>query len=584
MRCSARRRRPPKAVLATPRDHFLARGGAALRELRHLLLPTLHAVNDRVGWISRGAINYIAERLDVAPAEIYGVATFYALFSLDERPARQVHVCVDLACRAAGGLGRARPPAGHPSVAVPRRVRAGAGGAGRSKRAIRNATRCSRPRRRSRCAASPMARGPGAEAPVIAAVPQVADDDRRSCCCARVGRVDPTSLDDYRATGGYEALRRAFAIGPAEVIREVTDSGLVGRGGAAFPTGRKWDAVARQPARPHHLVCNADESEPGTFKDRVLIEGDPFALIESMTIAGFATGCAHGWVYLRGEYPRALDTLAGGARRGAPPAATSATTSSDPGSRSTSRCSAAPAPTSAARRRRSSTRSRGSAASRATSRRSRSRSGCSASRRSSTTSRRSSTSCRSWRAAVRRSPRSAPRGRRAASCSACRARSPGPACSRSSSASRSRELLDLAGGVRGGAALQAILLGGAAGRLRRSRRPRSAARRWRAREPPAPRSARASCSCSTTPSTWSTSCGGSRRSSATSRAGSACRAASAPCARRRCSPASPPVRVTGDLELFRDLAQVMRDASICGLGQTAPSAIESAIDRLGVFQ
>src|SRR6185295_3522868 len=87
------------------------------------------------------------------------------------------------------------------------------------------------------------------------------------------------------------------------------DSGLVGRGGAAFPTGRKWDAVARQPARPHHLVCNADESEPGTFKDRVLIEGDPFALIEAMTIAGFATGCAHGWVYLRGEYPRALDTL-----------------------------------------------------------------------------------------------------------------------------------------------------------------------------------------------------------------------------------------------------------------------------------
>ncbi len=90
-------------------DHFLARGGAAMRELRHLLLPTLHAVNDRVGWISRGAINYIAERLDVAPAEIYGVATFYALFSLDERPARQVHVCIDLACRAAGGLDRARP-------------------------------------------------------------------------------------------------------------------------------------------------------------------------------------------------------------------------------------------------------------------------------------------------------------------------------------------------------------------------------------------------------------------------------------------------------------------------------------------
>ena len=99
-----------------PADHFLARGGAALRELRHLLLPALHAVNDRVGWISRGAINYIAQRLDVAPAEIYGVASFYALFSLDERPRRQVHVCVDLACRAAGGLAEHDlPPGTHPS-------------------------------------------------------------------------------------------------------------------------------------------------------------------------------------------------------------------------------------------------------------------------------------------------------------------------------------------------------------------------------------------------------------------------------------------------------------------------------------
>ena len=93
----------------------------------------------------------------------------------------------------------------------------------------------------------------------------------------RVGVVDPESLDSYRAHGGYEALRRAFALGPMGVIREVTDSKLLGRGGAAFPTGRKWEAVARQPVRPHYLVCNADESEPGTFKDRVLMEHDPFA-------------------------------------------------------------------------------------------------------------------------------------------------------------------------------------------------------------------------------------------------------------------------------------------------------------------
>jgi NADH-quinone oxidoreductase subunit F len=98
-------------------------------------------------------------------------------------------------------------------------------------------------------------------------------------------------------------------MGPAGIIREVTDSRLLGRGGAAFPTGRKWDAVARNPVRPHYLVCNADESEPGTFKDRVVIENDPFALIEAMTIAGYATGCELGYVYLRGEYPLAWERL-----------------------------------------------------------------------------------------------------------------------------------------------------------------------------------------------------------------------------------------------------------------------------------
>jgi NADH-quinone oxidoreductase subunit F len=126
----------------------------------------------------------------------------------------------------------------------------------------------------------------------------------------RVGHVDPASLDDYRAHGGYEALRRAFDLGPVAALREVVDSKLVGRGGAAFPTGRKWEAVARHPARPHHLVCNADESEPGTFKDRVLMEDDPFALVEAMTIAAFVTGCERGWIYVRGEYPLAAARLA----------------------------------------------------------------------------------------------------------------------------------------------------------------------------------------------------------------------------------------------------------------------------------
>ena len=104
-------------------------------------------------------------------------------------------------------------------------------------------------------------------------------------------------------------MRRALELGAEGVIREVTDAKLLGRGGAAFPTGRKWDAVAKAPARPHYMVCNADESEPGTFKDRVLMEADPFAVIEGMTIAAIATGCEHGYLYVRTEYPLARERI-----------------------------------------------------------------------------------------------------------------------------------------------------------------------------------------------------------------------------------------------------------------------------------
>src|SRR4029077_9063628 len=126
----------------------------------------------------------------------------------------------------------------------------------------------------------------------------------------RIGVVDPESIDSYLEHWGFAALKRARDLGPEGVIREVTDAKLLGRGGAAFPTGRKWDAVAKASARPHYVVCNADESEPGTFKDRVLLEEDPFAIVEAMTISGYATGSERGYLYLRGEYPLAAKRLA----------------------------------------------------------------------------------------------------------------------------------------------------------------------------------------------------------------------------------------------------------------------------------
>ena len=130
--------------------------------------------------------------------------------------------------------------------------------------------------------------------------------------------VDPSSIDDYRAHGGYEALRRAHALGPEGVIREITDAKLMGRGGAAFPTGVKWKAVAEQSVRPHYFICNADESEPGTFKDRVVMEQDPFAVIEALTIAGYATGCERGLHLHPRRVPAGDDPPDARDRRGAP--------------------------------------------------------------------------------------------------------------------------------------------------------------------------------------------------------------------------------------------------------------------------
>jgi NADH-quinone oxidoreductase subunit F len=248
------------------------------RESRHLLLPALRAAQRRVGWVSEGALGYASRRLNVPPAEAYGVASFYALLALEERPADVLHVCTDLSCRLAG----ADVPAGaHESPCLGLCERAPA-----SLRTIAGED----PHELQFPETGPP-------------LPQAGDPSLR--LLRRIGVVDPESVDSYRAHGGYGALRRALELGQEGVIREVTESRLLGRGGAAFPTGVKWDAVAKQPALPHYLVCNADESEPGTFKDRVLMEDDPFALVEAMTIAAYATGCEHGFLYVRAEYPLA---------------------------------------------------------------------------------------------------------------------------------------------------------------------------------------------------------------------------------------------------------------------------------------
>ncbi len=298
-------------------DGRVVHGGHQARAQRHLLLPALQAVQARIGWISEGALAYICERLTVAPADAYGVATFYGLLSVEPRPPRVLHVCDDIVCRCTGALELISAleqrfgPEGIDQDGSTWLCSPCLGQCDRGPAALLVAAgeQCSEQVMISATAERALAelRGERPDSPTAATVPQHGDPGLR--LLHRVGVVDPRSLHDYRAHRGYEALRRAFELGPESVIRELRDSSLLGRGGAAFPTGVKWEAVARQPAHPHYLVCNADESEPGTTKDRVVLEGDPYAVIEAMTIAAYAADCRRGYIYLRGEYPEAYALL-----------------------------------------------------------------------------------------------------------------------------------------------------------------------------------------------------------------------------------------------------------------------------------
>jgi NADH-quinone oxidoreductase subunit F len=293
-----------------------ARVARAEPDRRHLLLPALHALQGSAGWISEGGLNYVCERLMVPPAEAYGVATFYAMFSVEPRPKMVVHVCDDLACRIAGAdeicrrLDSEHGPQGTPG---PRGIYTWMRSPclGLCERApaafIQGLDDEFAPATAENLLS--MVREEGGSSAVDRSSAPQAEAAGELRLLRRVGRVDPASLDDYRSNGGYKALAAAIELGPERVVQEVTDAKLLGRGGAAFPTGVKWKAVAEQAATPHYVIANADESEPGTFKDRILMEQDPFALVEALTIAGFVTGSERGYVYIRGEYPLAHERL-----------------------------------------------------------------------------------------------------------------------------------------------------------------------------------------------------------------------------------------------------------------------------------
>lgn len=284
----------------------LRRRGASRRTL---LLPVLHALRDEVGYISEGAVQEISEQLQVPRADIYGVASFYALLPTEPQPPKTVHVCVDMACRFAGGeqlleevRSEADAVAVHESPCLGQCENAPAvyiEKTGESRSSLTDAT--SQKVMESLNAASSQTEENDSSSSALRAY-----SIGEPRLLARIVNDTPPTLEGY---GDFQALRAALENGREWVLDNIEASQIRGRGGAAFPAAVKWRAVAEAKEPVRYVVANADESEPGTFKDRLLLENDPFALIEAMVIAGFATGAQKGYIYVRDEYPLACSLI-----------------------------------------------------------------------------------------------------------------------------------------------------------------------------------------------------------------------------------------------------------------------------------
>jgi NADH-quinone oxidoreductase subunit F len=268
---------------------------------RTALLPALHATQEIYGYIPEAAAAIIGKSLGVPLADIYGVIDFYTLFYKEPVGKTMVHVCGDPACAMAG--------ADSVMKTIRQRMEVNLEGDQLVKSITVERAPClglceHAPALLVQGAATSASKNPTWEELVAGKLkwpkPPVAGDIR--ILTANCGKVNPTLLPEYEAGGGYAGLRTALQHSPEAVVEEVKNSGLVGRGGAAFPTGTKWEGAAKAPATPKYVVCNADEAEPGTFKDRILMENDPHLVLEGLIISAYAIGAHKGYWYIRGEY------------------------------------------------------------------------------------------------------------------------------------------------------------------------------------------------------------------------------------------------------------------------------------------
>ena len=274
------------------------------------LLPALIKAQKQNGYISKPVAAEIARVLQVPLAEVYGVIEFYALLYKEPTATRVIRICGDPACAIAGG--HAALEAVCASLGVSPNTATADGGF-----MVERSPCLGLCDQAPAAMVNDMALGcipVAVPAAIIAAKslakPAVVGGSLRHLT-RRCGTGATPSLAAYTTDGGYSALTKAVQqLTPAAVIAELKSSGLVGRGGAAFPTGVKWESAANASGAEKYIVCNADESEPGTFKDRILMEDDPHAVLEGMALAGYACGAQRGYLYVRAEYPHAQQRLA----------------------------------------------------------------------------------------------------------------------------------------------------------------------------------------------------------------------------------------------------------------------------------
>ena len=277
---------------------------------RDALLPLLHEAQAVYGWLPREVQTAVSQTLRVPLSDVHGVVEFYTMFYNKPAARRVIRVCDDIACQLAGC------PAVHQAIEAKLGLQNGETSADGSVTYER--VPCL-----GLCEHAPAALNgdrPAGNLTVDAVDDFLAGEWPEPAAkiygpprllLRRAGQVDPLSLEDYLAQAGYTGLQNALRHEPETVIQWMDGSGILGRGGAMFPLGLKWKFTRSAPGSPaeKHIIANADESEPGTFKDRNLMEEDPFSLIEAMTLAGYAAGAENGWIFVRGEYPRSAQRL-----------------------------------------------------------------------------------------------------------------------------------------------------------------------------------------------------------------------------------------------------------------------------------